>query len=70
MPFPAGKAFGALVSHLGFVWDHSRKVRRIAADWHNSELSAKSFVVEHGHADDAAMPYPDHDHDHDHDPRA
>ncbi|MGV7219315.1 STAS/SEC14 domain-containing protein [Bradyrhizobium sp. UFLA05-112] len=42
--FPGWDGFGALISHLGFVRDHQRKIDRIAAVTDSEALKAMTHV--------------------------
>jgi SpoIIAA-like len=42
--FPGWDSFGALISHLGFVRDHHRKIDRIAAVTDSQALKAMTHV--------------------------
>ncbi len=45
--FPGWKNFGALISHLKFVKDHHKDIKRVAAVTHSAFLSIMPQVVAH-----------------------
>ena len=45
--FPGWKDFGALVSHLNFIRDHHRKIKRVAAVSDDKILSIMPHIVDH-----------------------
>jgi len=58
--FPGWKDFAGLVSHLRFVKDHHRKIRRIAAVTDSGFLSVAPRIAQHFiHADIRHFPYSD-----------
>ena len=45
--FPGWDSFGALIDHMKFVYDHHRKIDRVAAITDNSFLKIAPKIAEH-----------------------
>jgi hypothetical protein len=45
--FPGWDSFGALIDHMKFVYDHHRKIDRVAAVTDNSFLKIAPKIAEH-----------------------